>query len=69
MLYHLRQKGVSIREVPVAYVHDFRTRMPIGKAIPVMFLTLLGVVAVNGPLRSILPVRFLEALNRRLGNQ
>ncbi len=69
MLYHLRRKGVSIREVPVAYVHDFRTRMPIGKAIPVMFLTLLGVVAVNGPLRSVLPVRFMEALNRRFGNQ
>ena len=53
----------------MAYVHDFRTRMPIGKAIPVMFLTLLGVVAVNGPLRSVLPVRFMEALNRRFGNQ
>lgn len=47
MMYHVASAGVPIEEVPVAYVHDARTRMPLGKAIPVMFLTLLGMFLAN----------------------
>jgi len=47
MLYHIISSGYHIREVPVAYVHDFRTRMPITKAIPIMFATLLGMFVSN----------------------
>ena len=47
MLYHVINAGFSIQEVPVEYVHDFDTRMPITKAIPVMFLTLVGISLAN----------------------
>jgi glycosyltransferase involved in cell wall biosynthesis len=47
MLYHIQASGEEIREVPVAYVHDFNTRMPVLRAIPVMFLTLVGMFFVN----------------------
>ena len=68
MLYHLSNAGYSIKEVPVKYIHDFRTRMPITKAIPVMFLTLVGMVVVNILFQSRSPPRFLEVLNHRLGS-
>jgi hypothetical protein len=42
MMAHVASAGVPVLEVPVSYVHDFDTRMPIGRAIPIMFLTLVG---------------------------
>jgi hypothetical protein len=67
MLYHVKESGVKIKEVPVSYVHDFDTRMPLGKAIPVMFFTLIGVVLVNNFRGShLLPMNFLRRLNIRL---
>lgn len=66
MLYHINEAGLVITELPVAYLHDFRTRMPIGKAIPVMFATLVGIFLVNRTAaRRVFGTRVFEQLNRR----
>lgn len=65
MIYHILRRGIPIREVAVAYRHNFQTRMPIVKAIPVMFLFLLGILLANRPrLRRLLPERMLVGLNQ-----
>ena len=62
MMYHVAAAGVPIEEVPVGYIHDERTRMPLGKAIPVMFVTLLGMFFAN---RTRLSPRVVRRLGRR----
>jgi len=47
MLFHVAKSGIPILEVPVRYVHDFDTRMPIRGAVPIMFLTLVGILLSN----------------------
>jgi glycosyltransferase involved in cell wall biosynthesis len=65
LLYHVRKMGGKMFEVPVEWSHDDRSRMPIGKAIPVMFLSLLGVRVMNSPLEKLVPKRMVKILLRR----
>ena len=60
LLYHVRKRGNGIREVPVAWTHDPATRMPIGRAIPVMFVSLVGVRLVNSPVGKRVPPRLIQ---------
>ncbi|MCI4324165.1 MAG: glycosyltransferase [Thermoplasmata archaeon] len=55
LLYHVRKSGHSLAEVPVQWDHDPDTRMPIGRAIPVMFLSLAGVRIMNLPIGRRVP--------------
>lgn len=65
MLYHVSASGVPILEVPVAYSHNSETRMPILLAIPVMFMTLVGITLVNRtPIRKPAVLAALHAANR-----
>ncbi|MCI4335093.1 MAG: glycosyltransferase [Thermoplasmata archaeon] len=66
MMYHVGAAGVPIEEVPVGYIHDERTRMPLGKAIPVMFATLLGMFLAN---RTRLSRRVVGRLGRRFNTR
>jgi glycosyltransferase involved in cell wall biosynthesis len=59
-LYHVRKSGHVIREVPVVWTHDRATRMPIGRAIPVMFVSLLGVRLMNTPVGRRVPPRLVR---------
>ncbi|MGA8302753.1 MAG: glycosyltransferase [Thermoplasmata archaeon] len=69
MLYHVHETGAVITELPVAYTHDFRTRMPIGRAIPVMFVTLIGIFLMNRtPVKRILGSAMFERFNRRFAS-
>jgi glycosyltransferase involved in cell wall biosynthesis len=69
MLYHVVNGGYPVVEVPVRYRHDFNTRMPIGKAVPVMFLTLMGMSLANRfRYRRALPIDAMERLNDVLGS-
>ncbi|MGP8078099.1 MAG: glycosyltransferase [Thermoplasmata archaeon] len=64
MLFHVVNAGYPLVEVPVEYVHDFNTRMPITKAIPVMFLTLIGMALANRfRYRRALPLGAMQRLN------
>lgn len=58
LFYHIRRKSFTIAEVPITWDHDGNTRMPVMKAIPVMFITLVGVRLMNLPVRRLAP-RFL----------
>ncbi len=65
LLYHVRKSGGKILEVPTEWSHDGRSRMPIGKAIPVMFLSLIGIRMMNTPIRKYMPRRLVKALAAR----
>lgn len=60
LLYHVRKQGGEVREVAVTWAHDSATRMPIFRAIPVMFFSLLGVRVLNLPLGRRIPARFVD---------
>ncbi len=64
LLYHMRKMGGKMLEMPVEWSHDDRSRMPIGKVIPVMFLSLLGVRVMNSPLEKFVPKRMVRILLR-----
>jgi glycosyltransferase involved in cell wall biosynthesis len=66
LLYHLRQGGNDLREVPVTWTHDPNTRMPVGRAIPLMFLSLVGVRVMNTPLSNQIPRTWIEKISRLL---
>ena len=66
MLYHIVSAGYHIEEVPVRYAHDFDTRMPITKAIPIMLLSLIGIFVFNVVLSgTVTPPKLVRDLNRR----
>lgn len=60
VLYHIRKNGGSMKEVPVQWKHDPGTRMPIGRAIPVMFISILGVRLMNSPVGHRVPSRLID---------
>ena len=67
LLYHVRKAGHQVREVPVTWEHDPETRMPIGRAIPVMFLSLMGVRLMNLPISRKVPARWIDWFHRQWG--
>ncbi len=60
LLYHLKKAGNHLKEVPVTWEHDRNTRMPIGRAIPIMFLSLVGVRVMNLPIAQRIPGRWVQ---------
>jgi glycosyltransferase involved in cell wall biosynthesis len=67
LLYHLNKSGRRIREMPVTWSHDPDTRMPIGKAIPIMFLSLLGMRIMNLPVGKRIPKRWVHWFLQKWG--
>jgi glycosyltransferase involved in cell wall biosynthesis len=64
MMFHIARAGIPVCEFPVRYVHDFDSRMPIVKAVPVMFFTLMGVALANMlEVRGMRPPGFIVGLN------
>lgn len=59
-LYHVRKAGHQVREVPIHWTHDPATRMPIGRAIPVMFVSLVGVRVMNSPVAKHVPSKLVR---------
>jgi glycosyltransferase involved in cell wall biosynthesis len=67
LLYHLAKNGHALREVPVTWSHDSNTRMPIGRAIPVMFVSLVGVRVMNLPIGRRIPPRWVNWFLKKWG--
>lgn len=67
LLYHVRKSGATLREVPVTWEHDPATRMPIGRAIPVMFVSLVGVRLMNLPVGKRVPADLVRRFLRKWG--
>jgi glycosyltransferase involved in cell wall biosynthesis len=59
-LYHVRKAGCPIKEVPVDWTHDPDSRMPIGRAIPIMFVSLVGVRLMNSPVGRRVPPKLVR---------
>jgi dolichol-phosphate mannosyltransferase len=59
-LFHVRKAGHEVKEVPVRWTHDPDSRMPIGRAIPVMFASLLGVRVMNSPVGKRVPPKLVR---------
>lgn len=59
LLYHVRKTGKIVKEVPVQWIHDPASRMPIGKAIPIMFVSLVGLRVANSPFGRRVPSKLV----------
>ena len=68
LLYHVRKRGKRVKEVPVRWTHDPDTRMPIGRAIPVMFVSILGLRLMNSPMGKRVPPKLVQWFLRELGS-
>jgi glycosyltransferase involved in cell wall biosynthesis len=66
-LYHVRQSGASVKEVPVTWSHDPNSRMPIGDAIPIMFVSLMGVCLMNTAAGKRVPPRVVRWFMNEFG--
>jgi dolichol-phosphate mannosyltransferase len=60
LLYHLKKNGHDLREMPVTWTHDPDTRMPIARAIPIMFVSLIGVRLMNLPISHRVPQEWVQ---------
>jgi glycosyltransferase involved in cell wall biosynthesis len=59
-LYHVRKAGHDVQEVPVHWTHDPATRMPVARAIPIMFVSLVGVRVMNSPVAKRVPAKLVS---------
>jgi glycosyltransferase involved in cell wall biosynthesis len=67
LLYHVQKSGQSMKEVPVHWTHDPATRMPIARAIPIMFASLVGLRIVNSPFGKHIPPRLVNWFMEEFG--
>jgi glycosyltransferase involved in cell wall biosynthesis len=67
VLYHIRKEGRSLREVPVHWNYNENTRMPVGRAIPVMFVSLVAVRMMNSPIAKRVPPHLVEWFKWQFG--
>jgi len=68
ILYHVHKAGHTVKEVPVQWKHDSATRMPIARAIPVMFISILGVRLINSPLGKRVPPKLVHWFRKEFGD-
>ncbi len=68
MLYHVRKNGLRLREVPVHWTHDPKSRMPVGRAIPVMFFSLVGVRVMNSRVAKRVPQKLVRWFEGEFGS-
>jgi glycosyltransferase involved in cell wall biosynthesis len=55
LLYHLMESGRTISERPVTWSHDPRSRLVVGRAMPIMFASLVGLRLMNLPFARHIP--------------
>lgn len=67
LLFHVRKEGRRVKEVPVQWRHDPATRMPIARAIPVMFVSLMGVRVMNSPVGRRVPPKLVTWFMNEFG--
>jgi glycosyltransferase involved in cell wall biosynthesis len=67
LLYHVRKDGRRVKEVAVQWQHDPATRMPIARAIPVMFVSLVGVRVMNSPVGKRVPSKIVRWFQSEFG--
>jgi glycosyltransferase involved in cell wall biosynthesis len=68
LLYHVQKAGGNMQEFPVVWKHDKDTRMPILRAIPIMFASLVAVRLMNLPISSRVPQEWVQQFIDKWGD-
>ncbi len=68
LLYHLKESGASIREVPVSWEDMKGSRFKLGKMTLAMFVTVLGIRVMNTSLSRFVPRWAISVYQSKLGN-
>jgi dolichol-phosphate mannosyltransferase len=66
LLYHWQKAGLSCFEVPTTWKEQPGSKLAIGRAIPVMFLSLLGLRLINSPIGMWTPLKVRYRLHVKL---
>jgi dolichol-phosphate mannosyltransferase len=66
LLYHLRKSGRTILEQPVTWSHHPGSRMVVAKAMPVMFVSLVGLRLMNLSFARYIPPTWIDYFAQRL---
>ncbi|MGA8536245.1 MAG: glycosyltransferase [Thermoplasmata archaeon] len=66
LLYHLRESGRTIVEQPVSWSHDPRSRLVVARAMPIMFVALVGLRLMNLRLARHIPPTWMDHLAQKL---
>ena len=65
VIYHLAKSGFSVKEWPVHWHDDPHSKVLVAKAVPAMFVSLLGIRLMNLPLRKLVPQGWTDWFQRR----
>lgn len=68
VLFHARRAGASIREMPVTWDDDRRTRFNLGKMVMFMLITVVGIRLMNLRSSGVVPARLVAFFSRWIGN-
>jgi glycosyltransferase involved in cell wall biosynthesis len=66
LLYHLRESGRTILEQPVTWSHHTGSRMVVAKAMPIMFVSLVGLRLMNLSLARHIPPTWIDYFAQKL---
>jgi dolichol-phosphate mannosyltransferase len=68
LLYHFRKSGRRVKEIPVTWAHDRRSKFIPSRDIPVMFFSLIGVRVMNWkPIGRRVPRQFVNWFYAKYG--
>jgi hypothetical protein len=67
-LFHAQESGARIREVPVTWDNDPRSRFKLGIMVPIMLITVLGIRTMNSSLGKYVPYALVARFQRLLGS-
>lgn len=66
LLFHLREAGFTLKEYPVTWADEGSSKLEVATDVPQMLITLLGVRAMNLPLRRLVPNKWIRSFTAHL---
>lgn len=64
ILYHVKNSGYKIDEIPVTWDHDRNSNMPVKSAIIPMFMTLVGIKLMNSRIKGYVPQFLFKVVSK-----
>jgi len=68
LLFHIRESGYTIREIPVTWSNKDGSKLVVARALPVMLISLLGIRLMNGRVGLYLPKTIIAWAHTWLGS-
>ena len=62
LLYRISTKGYKVKEIPIKWTHDNNSNLRLGKVIPTMFISVVGLRIKVSPLWPFVPKWFVRLL-------